>query len=497
MSSLFFDKKLSKARQLVQQRNHAEALKLYARLAKQSPHSSLWVEYGHATLVSGDLDSAERIWEKACTLEPKGAAVLGQIALEYRKSGLHGKAATFYAEAAESEPANLEAQLLQASYLSEIGGAAPARKAVKSALKLDAKNEQARFLLAQLNRRENKLEDAEKQLRELLAGGVKDVQLRSSCHFELAQILDRKGSFDEAMAALNEGKTIVRRTVNVEAELAGLDQWHDIITKITQSLPKNVLEVWSKAFPERARSVSVSPVFLGGPVRSGATLLEKMLDAHPSVAAGDELRAFPDTVALTDFSTPNIPAQRLNILRERYLKMFSKSLGAPLDGKILLDKNPQPTLFLPAFLRVFPELRVIIAIRDPRDAILSLYFRNQKNANFISLEHLAKHYSRIMELWFTIREWEGLAWTESRYEDLVADLPKEGARATKFLGLDWHKDQSNFHKKNGDKPIMAFNYDDVSQPIYRRSVGRWKSYEKHLAPILPVLEPYCKKLGYA
>ena len=73
---------------------------------------------------------------------------------------------------------------------------------------------------------------------------------------------------------------------------------------------------------------------------------------------------------------------------------------------------------------MFPELRVVIALRDPRDVVLSCYFQNillnATNVNFLSFERLAKHYADLMDIWLAVREWDGFAWLETRYEDLVA-----------------------------------------------------------------------------
>jgi len=95
-----------------------------------------------------------------------------------------------------------------------------------------------------------------------------------------------------------------------------------------------------------------------------------------------------------------------------------------------------------------------------------------------------------------VRQWEGFAWIETRYEDVVEDLAKEGRRVTEFLGLTWHEEQERFHEKSSQKRLYAPTYHDASQPIYARSVSRWRAFEKHLAAILPILEPYCRALGY-
>jgi hypothetical protein len=76
-------------------------------------------------------------------------------------------------------------------------------------------------------------------------------------------------------------------------------------------------------------------------------------------------------------------------------------------------------------------------------------------------------------------------------------MEQEGSRVTKFLGLEWHEHQARFYDYNREKTVLSNNYTNVTQPIYQRSVGRWRSYEKQLAPILPMLEPYCRRFGYA
>jgi hypothetical protein len=182
--------------------------------------------------------------------------------------------------------------------------------------------------------------------------------------------------------------------------------------------------------------------------------------------------------------------------REMYLRNLATALGDSGAGKTLLDKNPGQTSWLPAFLRLFPELRVLIALRDPRDVILSLYFQNQPNTNCLTLEQHARVYRSVMEIWLAVREWEGLRWLETRYEDLVADLAGEGGRITNFLGLSWHENQAQFHRHNREKTVLSNNYSNVTQPIYNRAVGRWRHYEKYIAPALAILEPFCELYGY-
>jgi len=497
VSSLDFNKKLRKARQFMEQGNYAEALGGYAKLVRQYPGSGVWGEYGSAAAMASDFDLADRIWERIRSQEPNTADLLSRLAREYQNIRLHAKARALHAAAASIEPGNLDAQINLAALLARTSSVGEARSVVNKCLELDPRNEQGRYLSAQLDRRDNKLDEAERQFRELIASGLQQPYINYSCHYELAQILDRTGRFDEAMAELAEAKRLARQTVNVEAELKMFDTWHGSVVHKAKSLPKNILETWNKSFPLRARTAGPALAFLGGPERSGTTLLEKILDAHPAVAACDECLGISRILSPVDAAAPVIPAQRLDVLRQRYLKILIKTLGQSVDDKVLLDKNPPQTVHLPAVLRAFPELRVLIALRDPRDVVLSLYFQNHTHSNYLTFELLAQHYRSVMDVWLAVREWEGLAWMETRYEDIVADLPGEGSRVTSFLGLDWHENQARYHERNREKTVMSNNYSAVTQPVYKRSVGRWRAYEKQLAPVLPMLEPYCRKFGYA
>ena len=497
MDPFDFNKKLKKARHFMQLENHVEALSLYAKLVKQYPQGGLWGEYGRAAAVSGEFDLAERVWENILSREPNTADLLSRLAWEYQNIRLHSKARALYQRAANIEPRNLDAQLSLAWLLARTNSVDEARTTVKRCLELDPRDEQARYLSAHLDRRESNLADAERQFRDLIASVSRHPYVNYACHSELAQILDRTERFEEAMAQLEEGKKLVRQTSGAKGEHKTFDEWHESTSRKIKLLPKNILGTWGKSFPPRARSTIAPLAFLTGSARSGTTLLERILDAHPVIAACDEAVAYQTLQPLTDITVPNIPAQRLNVLRQRYMKNLIRVLGVPGEGKFLLDKNPSRTVWLPAFLRAFPELRVLIALRDPRDVMVSLYFQNQANTNHLTFEQLAQYYCNIMDVWLAVREWEGLVWMETRYEDVVADLQKEGGRVTKFLGLEWHENQARFYERNREKPILSTNYSDVTKPVYTRSVGRWRVYEKHLAPILPLLEPYCKKFGYA
>lgn len=485
MDSPHVNKTLNKARQLMARRNFAEALPLYAGLVKQFPQGG--GEYGRAAADAGNFALAYEIWEEFRARHPRDSALLARLADEYQTIGLHGQARELLATAGELEPRNLELQLKLAALTLRTNSTDAARPIVARCLELNPRDVQALYLSAHLDRLDGKLSEAEQKLRGLPSGGD------YSCHAELAHVLDRTERFEDAMAVLEEGKALARRSFRLHAEREAFYERHRAEIRKAIEMPGNILSTWAQSFPAKARNSAPPVAFLSGCARSGTTLLEKILDAHPGVTAFDESPALKAILPQIEAAPP----QRLNFLRGRYVNNLTLAADASDRGKLLLDKNPSRTIWLPRFLRLFPELRVLIALRDPRDVIVSLYFQDHERTNYLTLAELAGHYGNVMDVWLAARKWEGLRWLETRYEDIVADLPREGARVTAFLGLDWRPEQAVFFQSRKEKAVMSTNYAAVNQPVYARAVGRWRAYEKNLAPILPLLEPYCKTFGYA
>ena len=496
------DKKLNEARALSRAGSFSQSVLVYEKLTRQFPrHALLWFEFGCAAGSDGRMDLADRAWRKALELDPHNAPLRLQIGHQYQNLRQREKAREFFTQAATLDARGINPRMALAISFEQQHCFAEAREAISSCLAIDPNDDQARYFQALLDRRENKLDDAERRLRDLLASKPSHQYVQYASHYELAEILDRTDRCDEAMDHLSEAKSRVRVLGDVEAMLKEYDQLAEMFQRTTLALPPGIVRTWAREFPEKQREANPRLAFLGGHPRSGTTLLEQLLGAHSEVAAIDEPRAFNMIVAkMAQEPAPLTPA-RLNVIRRRYLEAIQKELGDKAEHKLMLDKNPSPTAKLRIWLRVFPELKVIIALRDPRDVVISCYFQNLPlnpfNANFLTLERTARHYANLMDVWLAVRKWEGFSWIETRYEDVVANLETEGRKVTDFLGLTWQESQAQFHEKNGKNQIYAPTYHDASQPVYARSVSRWKSYERHLAPVLPILEPYCRQLGYS
>lgn len=376
-----------------------------------------------------------------------------------------------------------------------------ARSVVDECLRLAPTDDQARYFAALLDRREGRMESAETRLRDLLRSGPRHPYVRYAARYELAQVLDRTERHDEAIRHLVEAKNLVKALTDTSLLLRSYDRDADHFRKFTTALPRDVLRRWASEFPLGARAEHPQIAFLGGHPRSGTTLLEQILDAHPEIAALDEPTALQEVLLPRFYGARDFSHGYLNQCRREYVAALDRELGPRTEGRLRLDKNPSPTSQLPLWLRFFPELKIVIALRDPRDVVLSCFFQNLvlnvTNVNFLSWERLARHYADLMDVWTTVREWEGLEWIESRYEDTVRQTDVEGRRVTEFLGLHWSGQQLRFFESSRQKQFYSPTYQDVTRPVYSRSVARWHFYERHLAPILPLLEPYCRRWGYS
>lgn len=499
-----------KAQQHLLQGRPDLALGIYQELLKRFPDTArLWFELGFAAGKELNFGLADEAGRRAVALAPKNVSLLVLLGQQYHWLRQPDRARACFEQAAAANPASIHAQLSLADWYQRERRLDDAWRCVEACLAVEPGNAQVLCVKALLLQRRGQSDGAETVLRDLIQQGPPDANVNYSSRHQLAVVLDQQGRYAEALHWLEEAKTLMRRT----ADVARLEQDYDRAVqwrrRLLAALTPETMRRWRAEPPAFPNPHGLA--FLGGHPRTGTTLLEQILGAHPSIVAFDEPMAFPDEVAdkLAPISAPAaLTLQTLNglttaqrsRLRQRYFRNLLREPSPVPAGAVLLDKNPSPTAWLPVWLRLFPELKVIIALRDPRDVVVSCYFQslqlNATNANFLSLERTAGHYADLMDVWLRLRELGGFDWIETRYEDVVGNLEQEGRRVTEFLGLSWYPEQQAFHTASRQKFIFSPNYTDAARPLYRRAVGRWHHYAEALAPIQARLAPYCEALGY-
>jgi tetratricopeptide (TPR) repeat protein len=401
--------RLEEARQLLLARDFVQACSRYDKLTRTFPRqATVWLAYGNAAVHLGQREAATGAWERAIALEPRNAELILQVGHQYQAARQPEQARACFARAAAADSQAINPRISLALMMEKQHCLREARAVVEECLAINPHDEQAHYVSALLDRRENLFGSAERRLRELIQSEPKHPYVRYACRYELAQVLDRTERFDEAMKMLAEAKQLVRALTDTEVLLRTYDLAAERARRFALGQPKNILQKWARSFACAEREAIPPLAFLGGHPRSGTTLLEQVLGAHPGVAALDEPLAFAGVIEPAFRKTGEHPTARLNVLRRSYTRALLSETGNDGTAKLLLDKNPSLTAQLPAALRMFPDLRVLIVVRDPRDVVLSCYFQNillnPTNANFLSFERLAKHYADLMDIWLAVRE---------------------------------------------------------------------------------------------
>ena len=173
-------------------------------------------------------------------------------------------------------------------------------------------------------------------------------------------------------------------------------------------------------------------------------------------------------------------------LADRYVARLA-DLGGSAEH--VVDKMPSNYVHLGLIAALWPESQIILCRRDPRDIALSCwatYFGEIRWANDLRVvaKQIIEH-DRLIAHWKSVLP---IPLTEVVYEELVANFEPEARRLVESLGLAWHPACCQFHTLN--RPIRTASLSQVRQPIYSRSVGRWKHYEAALAPALEALTRY-------
>jgi hypothetical protein len=175
---------------------------------------------------------------------------------------------------------------------------------------------------------------------------------------------------------------------------------------------------------------------------------------------------------------------------------------ADLDsGRLLVDKSPLHMQNVPQIYRLFPDARFIIALRHPADVILSCYMAkfvmNSSMANFVRLDTAAEFYDLSFSLWEQSSMLFPIQVLPVVYEELVRSPEQVLRPLLEFLGLEWRDGVLDHRAAARDRGIISTaSYAQVTEPLHQNSVGRWRHYQDHLAPALPLLEPWIEALGY-
>jgi tetratricopeptide (TPR) repeat protein len=516
------------------------SLQAFARAAALGANSAdFHYSLGLTHMARGDFEAAMAVFSDALKLEPDDAEILHQYVLSCYECMQFGPALAALENWSPGASAAAQTVAAIAQVLLNLGDYARADTLIQNVMTRET-NAGAWLIQAQVFERTNRLPEAAALLKRLSA--LPDTQSLGSDLLRVsAKIAQRQSDHELAVE-------LYRRTL---ADYAELHERHFILFSLAESL--HALERYDEtiltlldahrsqvAFIRRSRPLAGlrgtpqlavtefscdpadvatwdhsgapssvdSPVFVVAFPRSGTTLLELTLDAHPLLQSMDEQpfvqNALEDIVA-KGIAYPErlglLTAQDLDDLRTRYYERVRRKVQL-LSGQRLVDKNPLNILRLPVIRRIFPNSPIVLAIRHPCDVILSCYMQHFRAPDFAMLcaemPSLTLGYRKTFDFWYDqVALLEPPHILEMQYESFVTDFGIQVRRIAEFLELPWDPAMLEPGERARSKGYISTpSYSQVMQPVTPKAVGRWHAYRRYLEPALPVLEPYLRRWGY-
>jgi Tfp pilus assembly protein PilF len=317
------------------------------------------------------------------------------------------------------------------------------------------------------------------------------------------RLLDQLGLIDDAFAAFDKSRATARAAGKPQYDAAKAT---DLAARLREFFTAARLRTLPRAAPRTDRP---QPLFILGFPRSGTTLVEQTLTATSSVAAGGELPLLWEVTSVmprllgSPLKYPEAlselwmadRSEGLEVLRDHYLHRLPQ-FGVPRSAALVTDKMPLNEMHLGLIALLFPGAPLIHVIRHPLDVALSVYSNNLSHGFHCatSLESVARHYALVAELVEHYRAQIDQRHIAVRYEDIVRNQEREVRRLAEFAGIPFAAAQLRFHENA--RATTTASYAQVKEPLYDRSVERWRRYRTHLAPAIPILRPIIERLGY-
>lgn len=439
-------------------------------------------------------------YRKVLELSPGRRDALNNLASIFYTQHMYDKAEEIYREVVRLYPDAVEGVCGLAMTLEHLNQMDEAMELGSRLMTMEPDHPFVRLLRARLARRANQLTEARTTLEDLIASNL-EPSLRYPALQELSLVLDRQRDFAGAFAANLESKKV--RLAYPAIVDSKFDNAGRKIARVSAWCRSNK----PLSHPADFREDIGAPVFFAGFPRSGTTLMEQILVSHPGLVTTDERSPLTRMIGQTSRAigrSANFPDElnRLTVteigeLRKLFVECAKKITGEDPIRKRLIDKNPLNILDLCIVNRLFPDARVLVALRDPRDVVLSCFMQNFGTIRvWLELEAISKFYRDTMNLWLQYRDWLTVPRLEYKYENLVSGFDGTVGEVLDFIGVPWDDSLRDYAAGARSRAIGTVSYAAVIEPINTRAVGRWRNYEKELAPILPILEPFVKEFGY-
>ena len=443
-------------------------------LAAQSDDIDSLLERGARLSASGFTAEAYRVFVKAYELAPESPRVLNRVGDFLLERGHVEEALALFSMSADQGDVGGLCGLVEVrERRGELGEALSIVDRVPEALEASLA---LRVVTARILGRTGRIDDAAALLSAVDTRSLPDRDA-AAVHYQLGELYHARGKTERAFAAWRRANSRRHLVFNRAAHESEIDE---------------LVAAWSKkSFESRPRgSDSERPVFIVGVPRSGTSLVEHILAAHPSVFGAGELADINALYQATDTSD----AGQVSRAASNYL---SRLEGLDCSAKRVIDKMPFNAMRLGFIAQLFPKARVIHCVRDPKDTALSIYGRNFSDWHTYATDmtdiagYIAGH-ERMMEHWEEVLP---LPILEVEYETLVRTGEPMLRKLVDFVGLPWDDAVMGFHAST--RTVATASFAQVRQPLYTSSVGRARPYAKQMRSFRSALARFRHRMAVA
>lgn len=484
--------------------NPALGIKYLAQAVIRNPNNADY--YLNAGIAALDARLPERetafYLNNAIRLEPGSGVTLFHLARMHTRQYRHHEAKESLKKALALSPDIVDIYELLSLILDRTNDLEEMEEILEDGLERFPNDIRLMLPMAKLKRRQKDFGSALSYLSKIdNVGTAKERQ--SSVKAEYAKIYDAKKEYDKAFEYYSKSQKLLQEAYE---EKGVSDTYMEIRNASVSGITADIIKSWNK----EDIGDGAPPLFLVGFPRSGTTLLEQILSAHPSLLTSEEAPII-DSIVLRmgnilgrkinfpqDLS--GLTRQEITFLRRDYRENISFLFEDKAENKDIIDKQPFNISHLGFIYRIFPEAKVLVLLRDPRDACLSCFmqtFRNNSAMRYShTLESTAFLYDKTMGAYLHFKKFLPISVMEVRYEDLVSDLENNIRKILEFYGQEWNDDVLNYYEKTRDRGVATPSYEGVMKPVYKSAIGRWKNYEKYFKEVNKVFEPYIKEFGY-
>lgn len=436
-------------------------------------------------------------------LEPNRSGNLLDLAEQLQRWGEVAESVRLASFVVESAPESAAARNHLAQYLSRMNRLEEALPHARFALEKLPAHPGAALQLAHLERRLGLLDTARERLQKLVRH-CREADTLARAWSELGTVMDGLGKFDEAFECFaNAG------AIQLESNRISKIDPSKIFQRISLNKKGFDASLFSK-FSDHSNAICRSPVFLVGFFRSGTTLLEQILAAHSSVITSDEngilfeisreIGRFTDCGDDISQGLRKLEPKQMDYLRGTYWARVVEEYGTIDPDKLFVDKVTLNSISVGLIRCLFPQAKILFMVRDPRDVCVSCFAQSMRptvtTINLLRWERIADQYAAVMDLWFSLRGFLGGVSLEIKYEALVENFEPTVRRVFEFIGIQWEASVNQFHEKSKQRFIATPSFADVTKPLFRSSIQRWRNYVAPIREIEALLERFIREYGY-